>query len=198
MSINKLGLSDQDDDSFHRWNGILRKYVNENALCRVATDFDAGLCKIRRVAPPIDDHDVVNKRFMHQNIQILKDRQDEIEKKNGALGKYVHENALCRVATDFDAGLCKIRRVAPPIDDHDVVNKRFVHQNMQILKDRQDEIEKNITSLQTNREFMLKYLQENIQTFKNQLDILDKKTTTIQNSIQGSSHRIDKTMQDSE
>jgi len=110
MSISKFGLSDQDDDSFHRWNDILRKYVHENALCRVATDFDAGLCKIRRVA--------------------------------------------------------------------------LVHQNMQILKDRQDEIEKNITSLQTNREFMLKYLQENIQTFQDQLNILDKKMTTIQNSIQ--------------
>jgi len=68
----------------------------------------------------------------------------------------------------------------------------FVHQNMQILKDRQDEIEKNITSLQTNREFMLKYLQENIQTFKNQLDILDKKMTTIQNSIQAkTAHRTE-------
>jgi len=122
MPISKFGLSDHDDDSFRRWNGIMRKYV--------------------------------------------------------------YENALCRVATDFDAGLCKIRRVALPIDDDDVVNKRFVQQNMQILKDRQDEIEKNMTSLQTNREFMLKYLQENIQTFKNQLDLLEKKMTTIQNNIQ--------------
>jgi len=184
MPISKFGLSDHDDESLHRWNDILRKYVHENALCRVTTDFDAGLCKIRRVALPIDDYDVVNKRFVHQNIQILKNRQDEIEKRNGILRKYVHENALCRVATDFDAGLCKIRRVALPIDDHDVVNKQFMHQNMQILKDRQDEIEKNITSLQTNREFMLKYLQENIQTFKDQLGILEKKMTTIQNSIQ--------------
>jgi len=112
--------------------------------------------------------------------------------------KYVYENALCRVATDFDARLCKIRRVALPIDEDDVVNKRFMHQNMQILKDQQDEIEKNITSLQTNREFMLKYLQENIQTFQDQLNLLEKKITTIQNNIQGSSHRIDKTMQDSE
>jgi len=41
-----------------------------------------------------------------------------------------------------------------------------IEKNMQILKNGQDEIEKNITSLQTNRLFMLKYLQENIQTFK--------------------------------
>jgi len=134
MPISKFGLSDQgnDDDSFHRWNSIMRKYVSENALCRVATDFDAGLCKIRRVALPIDD---------------------------------------------------------------DVVNKRFVQQNMQILKDRQDEIEKNMTSLQTNRQFMLKYLQENIQTFKDQLNLLEKKLTTIQNNIQAKTpHRIDKTV----
>jgi len=55
MPISKFELFEQknDDDSFHRWNGIMRKYVYEkykNALCRVATDFDADLCKIRRVA----------------------------------------------------------------------------------------------------------------------------------------------------
>jgi len=60
----------------------MRNYVYENALCRVATDFDARLCKIRRVALPIDDDDdIINKRFMQRNMQILKDRQDEIEKK---------------------------------------------------------------------------------------------------------------------
>jgi len=74
---------------------------------------------------------------------------------------HVYKNVLCRVATNIDARLCKIRRVALPVDDDDIVNKRFVQQNMQILKDWQDEIEKNITSLQTNRQFMLKYVQEN-------------------------------------
>jgi len=48
---------------------------------------------------------------------------------------------------------------------------------MQILKNGQNEIKKNITSLQTNRQFMLKYLQENIQTFKDQLNLLEKKMT---------------------
>jgi len=128
MPISKFGLSEQrnDDDSFHRWYGIM----------------------------------------------------------NGIMRNYVYENALCRVATDFDARLCKIQRVALPVDDDDVVNKRFVQQNMQILKDQQDEIEKNITSLQTNGQFMLKYLQENIQTFKDQLNLLEKKMTTLQNNIQ--------------
>jgi len=66
MPISKFGLSDQrnDDDSFHRWNGIMRNYVYENTLCRVATDFDARSCKIRRVALPVDDDDVINKRFV--------------------------------------------------------------------------------------------------------------------------------------
>jgi len=122
MPISKFGLSEQrnDDDSFHRWNGVMRNYVYENVLCRVVTD----------------------------------------------------------------ARLCKIRRVALPVDDDDVVNKRFVQQNIQILKDRLDEIEKNIISLQTNRQFIPKYLQENIQTFKNQLNLLKKKMTTLQNNIQ--------------
>jgi len=61
---------------------------------------------------------------------------------------------------------------------------------MQILKNRQDEIEKNMTSLQTNRLFMQKYLQKNIQTFQDQLNLLEKKITTIQNNIQGkTTHR---------
>jgi len=74
MLISKFGLSEQrnDDDLFHRWNGIMRNYVYENALCRVATYFDARLCKIQRVALPVDDDDVVNKRFVQQNMQILK------------------------------------------------------------------------------------------------------------------------------
>jgi len=50
MPISKFGhLSDQrnDDDFCHHWNGIMRNYVHENALYRVATDFDARLCKVR-------------------------------------------------------------------------------------------------------------------------------------------------------
>jgi len=97
---------------------------------------------------------------------------------------YVYENALCRVATDFDARLCKIRRVALSVDDDDVINKRFVQQNMQILRNGQDEIEKQITLLQINRQFALKYLQENIQTFKDHLNLLEKKMITFQNNIQ--------------
>jgi len=85
---------------------------------------------------------------------------------------YVYENALCRVAIDFDVRLCKIRCV---VDDDDVVNKSFVQQNMQILKDWQDEIEKEITSFQTNRQFMLKYVQKNIQTFKDQFIYLRRR-----------------------
>jgi len=52
------------------------------------------------------------------------------------------------------------------------------------VKDWQDEIEKKITSLQTNRQIMLKYVQENIQIFKDQLNLLENKMTTLQNNIQ--------------
>jgi len=64
-----------------RWNGIMRNYVYENALCRVATDFHARVCKIRRVALSVDGDDVANKRFVQQSMQILKDRQNETESK---------------------------------------------------------------------------------------------------------------------
>jgi len=107
---------------------------------------------------------------------------DSFHRWNSIMRNYVYENALCRVATDFDARLCKIQRVALPVDD-DAVNKQFVQQNMQILKNGHNEIEKNITSLQTNKQFMLKYLQKNIQTFKDHLNLLEK-TTALQNNIQ--------------
>jgi len=63
MPISKFRLSEQrnDDDLYHCWNDIIKNYVYENPLCRVATDFDARLSKI------------VNKRFVQQNMQILKD-----------------------------------------------------------------------------------------------------------------------------
>jgi len=52
---------------------------------------------------------------------------------------------------------------------------------MQILKDRQDEIEKKITLLQNIRQIMLKYARE-YQTFKDQLNLLETKMITIQNN----------------
>jgi len=71
---------------------------------------------------------------------------------------------LCRVATDFDARLYKIRRVVLPVDG--VANKRFVQQNMQILKDRQNEIESKSGLLQSSANISLNYMQQNMQTFK--------------------------------
>jgi len=109
---------------------------------------------------------------------------DSYHRWNGIIRNYVYENALCRVATDFDARLCKIRRVALPVDDDDVANKRFVQQSMQILKDRQNEIEGKLESLQNSATISLNYMQQSLQTFKDQLNLIDKKMTTLQNSIQ--------------
>jgi len=78
----------------------------------------------------------------------------------------VRDNALCRAGTEFDAETRKIRRVAQPESDDDAANKLYVEQSVKILRDRQEEIEKNI------------------QTFKVQLNRLEKKMTTIQNNIQ--------------
>lgn len=82
MPINKFGISlGSGSEPYYQWSGLLRNYVRDNALCMVAADFDAKSRKIRRVAPPVDDGDVANKRYVEQNVQILKDRQDEFEKK---------------------------------------------------------------------------------------------------------------------
>ena len=83
MPINKFGISlgRSGAEPYYQWNGLLRNYVRDNALCVVAVDFDARSRKIRRVALPVDDDDVANKRYVQQSIQILKDRQEEFEKK---------------------------------------------------------------------------------------------------------------------
>lgn len=83
MPINKFGISlgRSAADTYYQWSGLFRNYVRDNALCVAATDFDAKSRKIRRVALPVDDGDAVNKRYVQKCIQILNNRQDEIETK---------------------------------------------------------------------------------------------------------------------
>jgi len=62
-------------------------------------------------------------------------------------------------AADFDAKSRKIKRVALPVDDGDVTNKRYVLRSTKILKDRQDEIENKIATLQNNMQIVINELQ---------------------------------------
>jgi len=83
MPINKFGISlgRSGVEPYYQWNGLVKDYVRDNAFCIVAANFDARSRKIRRVALPVDDNDAANKQYVLQSVQILKDRQDEIEKK---------------------------------------------------------------------------------------------------------------------
>jgi len=107
MPINKFGISlgGSGVESYYQWSGLVRNYVRDNALCMTASDFDAKSRKIRRVALPVDDGDAVNKRYMQQNVQMLKDRQDEIETKIAALQNKVDImlNEIRQVLTHRDA-----------------------------------------------------------------------------------------------
>jgi len=88
MSINKFGLSlGTSNNLYYQWNGLLRNYVRDNALCQTTTGFDARSRKIQRVAQP--DTDAVNKRYVDK---LLRDRQGEIEQKIIALE--THAQAL--------------------------------------------------------------------------------------------------------
>ena len=82
MSISKFGLSERrNDDSSQRWSGIVRNYVRKNALCLVASDFDARLHKIRRLALPEADTDAANKLFVEQHIKTLVNHQKESDER---------------------------------------------------------------------------------------------------------------------
>jgi len=62
-------------------------------------------------------------------------------------------------AADFDAKSRKIKCVALPVNDDDVINKCYVLQSVKILKDRQ-EIVKKIATLQNNMQIMINELQK--------------------------------------
>jgi len=76
MPINKFGtsLGRSGAEPYYQWNELFRNFVRDNALCTGAADFDAKSRKIRRVALPVGDGNVANKRYVLQRVQILKDQ----------------------------------------------------------------------------------------------------------------------------
>jgi len=89
MPINKFGtlLEGNGADQFSRYNALIRNYVRDNALCTTAADYDARSRKVKRVAEPTDDGDAANKRYVQQNVNILKDRLEKLDKKIERLEK---------------------------------------------------------------------------------------------------------------
>ena len=65
----------------------MRNFVRDNALCRTATDFDARLRKIRRVAQPEADGDAVNKLYVDQFFKMLSNQRKESDEKLTAFEK---------------------------------------------------------------------------------------------------------------
>jgi len=65
MPINKFGtlLGKSGAEPYYQWIGLLRNFVRDNALCVVATEFDAKSHIIRRVALPVDNGDAAIKRY---------------------------------------------------------------------------------------------------------------------------------------
>ncbi|XP_036147378.1 uncharacterized protein LOC118647172 [Monomorium pharaonis] len=71
-----------------------------------------------------------------------------------------YKNIIAPLVTDVKVGQ------ALPVDDTDAANKRYVQQTVKILKDRQDEIERKIETLQSRVEITAHMLNE----FQRQLD----------------------------
>jgi len=84
MPINKFGAllgRGNGGDQYYQYNALVRSFVRDNALCATSTDYDARSRKIKHVAEPLDDTDAANKRYVQQNIRILKDQLEELDKK---------------------------------------------------------------------------------------------------------------------
>jgi len=92
MPINKFGLFERRNDAIDtsdRWGKVVTSYLRQNALCRVATDYDARSRKIRRVAQPEADTDAVNKLYVEECVKTLKNQQKESDEKLTAFEKDV-------------------------------------------------------------------------------------------------------------
>jgi len=93
MPINKFGLFERRNNAtvnnWYHWNGLMRNYVHDNALCRVATDYDAKSRKIRHVAQPEADTNAANKLYVEQYLKIAKNQQRESDEKLTAIEKDV-------------------------------------------------------------------------------------------------------------
>ncbi|EGI60223.1 hypothetical protein G5I_11585 [Acromyrmex echinatior] len=66
------------NESHYQWRGLLRNYVRDNVLWIAAIDFDAKSRKIQRLALSVNDADAVNKRYVQQSVQDLKNRVLEL------------------------------------------------------------------------------------------------------------------------
>jgi len=84
MPINKFGLFERRDEAIStsdHWSKLVTSYLRQNALCCIATDYDARSRKIRRVAQPEADTDAVNKLYVEQCVKTLKNQQKESDEK---------------------------------------------------------------------------------------------------------------------
>ncbi|EFN67666.1 hypothetical protein EAG_06103 [Camponotus floridanus] len=69
-------------------------------------------------------------------------------KRGKSVTSYLRQNALCRVATDYDVRSRKIRRVTPPEVDTDAVNKLYVEECIKTLKNQQKESDEKLTAFE--------------------------------------------------
>lgn len=74
MSINKFGISLQDDKHLHRFDEtqyLERNFILNKALCLDGDNYDAKSRKIIHIADPQEDTDAVNKLYMRKNFDSL-------------------------------------------------------------------------------------------------------------------------------
>lgn len=124
----------------------LRDYVKDSALCLKDNAYDAGERRIRGITTPQNDSDAVNKGYVE--IALRNFRQDisrldaSYTRNRNEMLVYIRDNTLCLKENDYDARQRKIRGVATPENDSDVVTKGY-------LDIRMNSLTTNLTNLLT-------------------------------------------------
>ncbi len=121
LSLSAYGLAVRNgfEGTLEEWISSIKGEKGEPGTMELHGDLDALGERIKNVANPVDDYDVVNKKYL--------------EEQNSASKDYVDETFV-KKDSQLNANSKTILNVADPENDTDAVNKKYVHDNFQLIQ----------------------------------------------------------------
>ena len=114
LSLSAYGLAVRNgfEGTLEEWISSIKGEKGEPGTMELHGDLDALGERIKNVADPVDDYDVVNKKYL--------------EEQNSASKDYV-DDTFVKKDDQLDANNKTVLNVATPVNDTDAVNKKYVH-----------------------------------------------------------------------